>query len=402
MIGGSGAVLAQPCHRTSCLWGSPMQRPYQVRFLDAVSPLSNGTVLEGDFKIWIYDDGACYWEFRRMLFYVIKPGAKVCVHRQLKESRALWTAEFEYFGVPAGALTDSFNAARCSGDDAALEDPHTRDEYTISTAAALVLMLFWYRTARVKDKRDRCQGLLTGFLQRVGGQIGQWVDTLADALRREAHLCDSDVEHGMLCVHMQAESNQGHFEISSWTEFVDVLSHLRCGSDVCHSSKAALGAFIAQLARFIDSRAAKLHPELGLKDDLKRRRLLSVSAGKRMRVDEDYKHQTAVARLVLRDGPNAGRLIKGDDVGCSSSNGRHWEAKVCLAHQAACLAAFADSRVVHLCEDGSRLGDPAEETIVYVVWAACEDLAGFPPPQVVLVTTLETSEPSSRKIWLLL
>ena len=43
---------------------------------------------------------------------------------------------------------------------------------------------------------------------------------------------------------------------------------------------------------------------------------------------------------------------------------------------------FENPGDVHVAEDGSRVGEPAEETIVYFAWDSRSGLAAVLPPQV--------------------
>ena len=56
-----------------------------------------------------------------------------------------------------------------------------------------------------------------------------------------------------------------------------------------------------------------------------------------------------------------------------------------LRRQAQSYAAFSCPRDVHVVEDGSRVGSPAEETVVYLLWEASTGFGCVCPPQVMSI-----------------
>lgn len=356
-----------------------MERPFHPRFIDTCAPLDAGGVLEADHKLWVYQSGEVYWELRRLLHYKSPGNLNTPLHKQIKKVRQLWVTEFEYFGIPASGFKDSFNAARCKGDIEALSDCTTRQEYSVSTGAAVVLMLFWCRTSRQVCARDRCRALLEGWLQRVGGSLEKLIDVLQGFLEAGACACKGAALAGEVCPH-GADVMQ-RLGPGTWRSMIDCLMHLRMAADNCPAAKMSLIDFCGALAKFVDALALRDDSRMGMKSNLRHRELLRTGQKKR-HIDEDYKYETSVLAVRRRDGPNTARILRGDGLGATSSSGRYWEGQLCLEHRAACMASFESARIIHICEDGSRLGDPAEETIVYIAWSADLMCAGFPPPQV--------------------
>ena len=147
-----------------------MARSFHARFLDLSSQLADGGVLEGSLKVCVHDAGDVYWELRRLMLLRAKAGTKLMIHKELKRHRAFWATEFEFFGCHDGAILDSFNAVKRRMDVDALRSPLLREEYQISTAAMLVLMILWHRTAREKCVKDRARALWDGFVAASGWQ----------------------------------------------------------------------------------------------------------------------------------------------------------------------------------------------------------------------------------------
>lgn len=307
-------------------------------------------------------------------------GGKLLVHKELKQYKSLWITEFQHCGVDGHAIQDSLNAARSSGNVEALADPMTREGYSISTAGLLCSMWFWHRCSRTMAGRERAGALLEGFVARACGAVAAQREALLVACREDAHRCRPDCGDGDLCRHCNEAMGKVMLNNGGWASLIRGLTFLRVCSSVCPAAKSAIVVFLTGLVALINGRAAQDDESLGLKDDLRHRPLMCTPR-KRMRIDEDYKHHTAVEVQQQRAAPNAARVIRGEGLGCTEANGRHWEAQVCSKHQLACEHAFEASRVCHLAEDGSRLGNPAEETIIYLAWSADLNIAGVPPPQ---------------------
>ena len=66
-----------------------------------------------------------------------------------------------------------------------------------------------------------------------------------------------------------------------------------------------------------------------------------------------------------------------------SSSARQWENNHTLRAQADAMLAFEDWKLIRIAFDGSRLGKPAEETYVYLLWEATKDKFFPMAPQVI-------------------
>lgn len=360
-----------------------MDTPYDVHVLDTSAALDAGGSLEASFKTWAYRTGEVYWELRRLLMHRASPKAQGSLQActEVKAGRMLWAAEFAHLDCGRKPIIPSSNAARVSGDADAMRDSLTRQEFSISTSAMLALMLFWYRTSRLKANRDRCRALLQGFLERAGGHLATETAAILDCLASESPLCAPQAELQHRCAHGDHAASALSKDSTGWRAMVDACADLRISSNSCPTARLALVRFVCRLSADIDRKIHARSPEINAKSDLRHRPLLARGT-KRLRVDEDYKANAAVKRLCLREAPNVARAIRADGLGCSASNGRHWEISVCLEHQAACRAQLSGARVLHITEDGSRVGDPAEETVIYLAWVGDLNLGGYLPPQV--------------------
>ncbi len=61
---------------------------------------------------------------------------------------------------------------------------------------------------------------------------------------------------------------------------------------------------------------------------------------------------------------------------------RRWEATNSLQRRACAFRTLPEAPQAHVAEDGSRLGTPPEETIVYLLWEAYLNTSAVPPVQV--------------------
>ena len=102
---------------------------------------------------------------------------------------------------------------------------------------------------------------------------------------------------------------------------------------------------------------------------------------RKRQIDEDFKQASVHVTLQKRRATTAGQWLKAD-AACHRKLGDRWnEADLC-SYQAACWMTFAKSQTLTVCVDGSRLGNPAEETINYVLWSPGNDYACWLPGQV--------------------
>lgn len=358
-----------------------MRRHYRSRFLDTSAAGAGGELFEADHKAWLYTSGKVSWELRRLLQHKSTPGTKLVVHKVLKQQKQVWMAEFEFFGCQGGALKYSFKAARCARDTEALDDECTRQEYALSTHALLVPMIHWARASRLQEAKARARGLREGFIAKVGGRIDSWRTMLTEFFQSEAHLCAPEIAEGSVCLHGEDITSTPSFNSArSWFGLVGALLMMRSVCSACSCCRLVLLRFVAEFSTRTDERALNDDASIGFNDDVQRRATVA-SSRKRFRVDEDYKHEAAARKLKMHQEANAGRAIRTDGSQVAVTNGRWWEAQVCLEHQAGCLHELEGTRILHICKDGSRLGEPAEETIVYLARAALENMAGIPPPQ---------------------
>lgn len=201
-----------------------MSRVYEARFIDIQAPFDNGGVLEADFKLWIYLSGEVYWELRRLIKYRAPDAdATTPVHKVLKRNRAVWMTEFQTAGVHEQAIKDSLNAAKVNDDDEAINDPLTREEYSITTGALLCLMLFWCRCTRSLSTRERSRALFQGFLARTVGSYGTVTTIVLEGLQTNAHHCRVDAGHGDLCPHGERTAEELISDRLDWTKKGGVL-----------------------------------------------------------------------------------------------------------------------------------------------------------------------------------
>jgi hypothetical protein len=123
---------------------------YAARFMSAAAPLESGGLLETVHKMFLYDDGSAFWELRRPIMSKSSEEASVAISRLIRKSLGLWQVEFRAWGLGDDAtVKQSEKAARSSNDLTALDDLKIRQEWSISTAGLLCLLLFWSRHSRI-------------------------------------------------------------------------------------------------------------------------------------------------------------------------------------------------------------------------------------------------------------
>lgn len=105
-------------------------------------------------------------------------------------------------------------------------------------------------------------------------------------------------------------------------------------------------------------------------------------AKQRARADEHFLEDLVTKKVRRGEAASAAHGSRGAEVNFSESGARAAELKeICLFHCAQ-VRTCQELGQVHMCEDGSRLGWPSEETIIYLGWNALTDFGILPSPQV--------------------
>ena len=178
--------------------------------------------------------------------------------------------------------------------------------------------------------------------------------------------CDAPRDAGASCPHVREArilaAAHGHHPAAV---IMAVSRSLSSQLAVCPAARRCLGAFLDRVSAHVADRIT----DLGFSSDpYKKCGDSSLHNGGRRSHDEDYKRHM-VEDVVRRHTMHSGNaLARHDQVDLKRM--RDWEATTLSATQISAYKHFADfTGTLNLCEDGARLGNPAEENIVYLVGA---------------------------------
>ncbi len=129
-------------------------------------------------------------------------------------------------------------------------------------------------------------------------------------------------------------------------------------------------------------RASDINYESSFRDDIMARPRPDLASKKRLRIDEDFTEEVVHTKIAYGDAKSTAAGVSGSHIDVSEATARTWERDDCLLRQATAIQTFEKPKQTHIAEDGSRIGCPAEETIVYLGWESDSNCGFTLAPQV--------------------
>jgi hypothetical protein len=144
----------------------------------------------------------------------------------------------------------------------------------------------------------------------------------------------------------------------------------------CVTMKALLVGLVKGIAKLIDdvlvSEAFRVSPiELGAR-----------RTGKRSRVDEDFKEYIINDTIQLKTARSGAAALRASNSDVHFSAAAKWEKIYALRYQCAMFRISESTGTLGIAEDGARIGEPPEETQLYLAWDAAADVGIVLPPMV--------------------
>eukprot|EP00971_Amphidinium_carterae_P003748 74232-Amphidinium_carterae.1 len=152
-------------------------------------------------KCYAYETGSCAWEIRRVFHTVLGDQGKD-VHK------LLWTWGY-FVDVFDRCLSTTAEVIPSAQSYASLPDkwctPHwsVRQEYTITTAGLIVVLLEWSRKRKKKIERSRASDALHQWMQSIV-VVSELRDMLRESLVEGSGECTCDCNDIGLCAHCQS------------------------------------------------------------------------------------------------------------------------------------------------------------------------------------------------------
>ena len=340
-----------------------------------------------DFKAYRYEAGEVFWELKRVFAPVLglEKSEKAQLCRIHKANRVSWEHDFEkFFGQVDGVLLPSLTSCKASGQHDPADNPFIRQEYTISTAGLLAVLLNMAQARKLVVERERAFAVLVAWLSSTLA-FEPAAAVCRDAMPVSAHLCQQQPVVDGFCTHIFATRVQCPQAVTMgsdpWSKLALLLKQLHAWSSECWASTAALSSILKTLSADLDG-------GLGGRD-FSQNILMDKSADghrgaqgqkKRRRLDEDLK------RLATVDSVVQGRVHSGSQLcratGCADdSAARKWETTFLAKVVASSVQAFSEVRSLCVTEDASRFGQPQKDLMAYLAWSGDINVGTALPPQ---------------------
>lgn len=349
----------------------------------------NGAEVSLQLKAWVYrapEDKVC-WEFRRlaMALYQHRKHFKTC-----KAFASAHADLHEYFEALGGkGVEHCFHSERSEAErvakgapaaDGALA-PYLRAEASLTTEAVVLWLLLESTQRRNKSHKELARTMVHAFVQPwfspASMQDLDWDEVWGE---QAASLCGHDMP-GNCCCHVRRPPLPPRSGRDGIADVVSAMVAFASACLVCDAAARALGALLSHAAKW----CFEVLPNSSSTDPFKQVPLRG--AKRQLRIDEDYRQH------VMVELPKHRRILDGsvalacDQTIRDESRARDWMCQRIRSmlhsswHQ---LETHGELRgPVSLVEDGSRIGNPGQETIVIGCWLSELQTGLFLPVQVV-------------------
>lgn len=374
------------------------ERSYSTFYFLSTANTSFGTHIEIRFKACCYDCGQVFWELRRISAALLE-GKRHNLQTNiiLRRNRPVWEKVLASLGCAwSECIKPSLTVAMAAGLGEQRDD-FVREGYSLSTLSLVAILTVMSRDRHDVQERLVASAVLVALLSKTCKPAALSYRFLQDRLLMD---CAQDWRQEPLtsgtCAHVSSFM-QSFQELGGNDLFANGVQALRDCLIASHTC-AALAPLLRSWLRVIAEGVDKAIPSLRLNDNpLGQETFTFGGHTRRLRVDEDYR--VAVSRdLVKRRRVHSGAQYLRAASGFDDSLSRKWDAKELLRYQASCHRhnTFDKVHVFCLVDDASRVGEPAQKTVLFLVWNAQEHVGMFPPPQAAEVDALLVYPPFGR------
>ena len=151
----------------------------------------------------------------------------------------------------------------------------------------------------------------------------------------------------------------------------------------CSALQGLCGDFVMMVAEKVDEAIG----DGGFELDPQKMPLLGPHSSRRRRIDDDFKEAVVNAAVAKKRAKTGAMVLRAQGSYVCPKLAAVWERQSVLSVQTASFREFQQARCVSLCSDAARLGEPPEENLVIVAWAAENNTCSVLPPQVRVPST---------------
>jgi hypothetical protein len=324
--------------------------------------------------------GAAHWQLLGLVG-AVRQDKYIDISRLIREEKAQWSAMFQFLGwgdlytlVQPSEKAVAWSQAN-GGNIAATA--FTRQSWTIATKALLALLAAWVSTRKKPVAKAASLKVLQGFLCRLVDAAGL-SSILQVCIDEFSDLCkESAVDEDGPCCHTEAAISCSVSEHQPQCKLAMFLS--RCVEHMwaCPACKAMAQHILDKVASHIDERL----PDLGLGSKAFQQDIHLARGHKKRIISEDFKAEVTETFVKAHKVQHGGSLLH--VVGIDHRRLIEWQderlgAQVVCNHRVFGQA----SGTFNMAQDSARLGNPAEETTVYIITHIGSDVSTFMPNQV--------------------
>jgi hypothetical protein len=349
--------------------------------------LLEGSVLldDGDqatyaFKAWeSIKHGQTRWELRRFLVaagYTATSKFTSC-HARVSDQEAMWKAAFEALGF---AVSDHFGYSRQAlsqrrSGELQLDDGDAEQEYWVSTIGAIVLFIFWHTYRKGPKLKEQCLQMLRELFDKT--VLSTFVASLPlDGPTEDTkRLCDLHAVGSCCSCVALLLADRAWLDGSTrpQQQLASLMVLLNCRRH-CLACISWLGELIRQVAGHIDSRPEAWGDKNLLKSDSIW--MAGCSGSKRRRADPHMKY------IVATSGASSTSELARSHGLASTQGALHWEAEaLSQMRSTAILQSQICTQTVSSCLDAARVGRPAEDYLLHLMWDHVLQSTIVAPPQ---------------------
>lgn len=290
-------------------------------------------------------------------------------YRIIDDESPLWFQLMDDLGFESQRML-FLSKKQCASRHMALT-AFNHDEACVTSLGVLIILLRWSVERRRLAERSLAFGHLVSLLRCTLGPTmsGERVSFMVPQAVRDAcrsGCCDEGDSHS-LCRHLLDIAPKLAVlagEASSEAQRSSHCMHsLLIAKGHCKSVASWLPAELARVAALLDEHVGKDGCSV---DPLK----CSHTYGKRKRIDEDFKRAVSV-KVVQKGMAASGAQWARAQEDLHVDAARRFDNQSLREEQAAGMLNMANGRIFSLAMDGSRLGEPAKEHFVSLLW--CHD-----------------------------
>eukprot|EP00971_Amphidinium_carterae_P336241 6472491-Amphidinium_carterae.2 len=345
--------------------------PYWLRVPGLAS--AAGTAVDLELKAWGHTESKCLWELRRIWEGVTLHGNnKRYMHSWLWERKRLFEQEFAAFGLASTQHIIGSRKAQSSKGRAVASDEAIHEEWTCTSAGLLLFLQICASCLKNLQQKESSRTILAGLFDRCGSHVhlSERLESVTTALH-----CGLREPEQPRCVHLQQIIA---LEASEATSPLQVWQLLFSLWPTCPALKAEMGNLLLlvgeQLSHAVPDVAYTSDPLHGSKRAIDHKDI----APKRRRSDEDYRmHIVRDTRQSLRAG-SARAMVRAHEGVNKDNKVADWEDKDSLLYMLAGWMLPVGTSF-SLAVDASRIGKPAEETLVGIALAGSGEGIWLPP-----------------------